>query len=104
MIALQQLGAFLRRDLLVEASYRVNWLFDLGSGAVSLLVVWFLGRAIGPAEALAPYGGSYFAFAVIGFAALGPTYRTTAPPAATSGRHHSAATGGGASARATATA
>jgi ABC-2 type transport system permease protein len=74
MNALSQLGAFLRRDLLVEASYRVNWLFELGSGAVSLLVVWFLSRAIGPADALAPYGGSYFAFAVIGFAALGPTY------------------------------
>ncbi len=69
-----QLGAFLRRDFLVGASYRVEWAMDLASGAVSLLVVWFLSRAVGEPDALGAYGGSYFAFALIGFLALGPTY------------------------------
>lgn len=67
--------AFVRRDLLIESSYRVSMLFGVFSSLVHLLSTWFLGVAIGPgAAALQSWGGDYFAFAVIGIAIATPLH------------------------------
>ena len=61
--------AFLRRDALIDASYRANWLFRVSALFFSLWSLFFLGRAFGAsAPLLARFGGDYFAFALIGVA------------------------------------
>jgi ABC-2 type transport system permease protein len=65
--------AFIRRDLLVETSYRYNLVIELFGGAFGLIGTYFLSATIGQgAPLLSAYGGDYFAFAVLGVAALGP--------------------------------
>ena len=62
--------AFLKRDLRQELSYRLNFLWQIGSLVFSIAVLYFLSRMLAqnpPAE-IAAYGADYFAFAVIGFA------------------------------------
>jgi ABC-2 type transport system permease protein len=51
-------------------SYRIGFLLSIGGSLVSILSVFFLGRAFGStlAGAMEPYGGSYFGFAVVGVA------------------------------------
>ena len=62
--------AFLKRDLLIEVSYSVSFVFQLASVLLSIASYYFLARFIG--SALAPgldaYGGDYFAFVLIGVA------------------------------------
>ncbi len=66
---LQVCAAFLRRDALIDASYRANWLFRTAAIFFSLWSLFFLGRAFGQTSPfLARYGGDYFAFALIGIA------------------------------------
>lgn len=65
----QLCAAFLRRDALIDASYRVNWLFRASAAFFSLWSLFFLGRAFGASSPfLARFGGDYFAFALIGIA------------------------------------
>lgn len=67
------LSAFLRRDLLVEASYRFRAVFDALAALLALATAHFLAATFGTgSDALAAYGGDYFGFAVLGMAALGP--------------------------------
>lgn len=62
-------GAFLRRDWLNESSYRVMFLFEAVNLIGSLVVFFAVGELVGQdAPALEPYGGDYFAFALIGLA------------------------------------
>lgn len=60
--------AFLRRDLLVQASYRLNLLFGLGAVLATLLFLTYVSDFVGPLaeKRLEGYGGSYFAFLVLG--------------------------------------
>jgi len=61
-------GAFLRRDLVEAASYRLAFLLRFFSFAVGLLTVYFTARFVNLARnpLLAPYGGDYFAFSLTG--------------------------------------
>lgn len=62
--------AFLQRDLLLEFSYPLAFAWRWGGVLFSLVTFYFLGSLISPAASpyLAPYGGNYFAFVVIGLA------------------------------------
>lgn len=69
---IRQLWAFVRRDLAIAASYRLQAFFQVAS-MFSLAVTFFflslmLRRVEGSIEALHKYGGSYFAFVLIGLA------------------------------------
>lgn len=71
---LLQIGAFLRRDLLVEASYRANVLLGAVSAFALLMVLYYVGQTVDASRPLAAYGGDYFAFALIGLAAAAPLH------------------------------
>jgi ABC-2 type transport system permease protein len=67
---LSKVAAFLIRDFRVEISYPMAFLWRWGSILFNLVIFYFLGRLVGAAAApyLAPYGGQYFPFAVVGLA------------------------------------
>jgi len=67
-----KITAFVRRDFLIESSYRFHFGLRIARIIVSLLVYYFLSAMVGrlPAlERMAP-GTSYFAFVIIGVALL----------------------------------
>jgi ABC-2 type transport system permease protein len=65
-----KLLAFLKRDFLVEASYRFPFVFQVAWTLFSIASYAFMARFIGSATlpALGAYGGDYFAFVVVGVA------------------------------------
>ncbi len=75
--SLQQLAArswaFLRRDALAQWSYRMALILDLLGILLAVASPFFIGRFLGDAVAprLAAYGGSYFAFVLVGIALFG---------------------------------
>ena len=77
-----QAMAFLRRDWLVESSYRSTALFGFLGRLASLLMFFFLGKAVGTSAHLEPYGGAYFAFALLGIAAQEPLHAAVSQMAA----------------------
>lgn len=62
--------AFLRRDLLVAWSYRLQFFAQIGSILTTVLVFFFMGKLITPQHSplLTAYGGDYFAFSLVGLA------------------------------------
>ncbi len=62
--------AFLKRDFLIEVSYRFSFIFQLASVFLSVASYYFLARFIGSSfvPGLEPYGGDYLAFVLIGVA------------------------------------
>lgn len=70
--------AFLKRDLLIDTTYRFAFALHLLGILFSVATYYFLARLMGPTveEGLAEYGGSYFAFVLIGIAFW--TYLSTA--------------------------
>lgn len=63
------LGAFLRRDLKIAASYPMTFVFTFVGGFVTLTTFYFLARTIGTAPLLqSRYETDYFSFALIGLA------------------------------------
>jgi ABC-2 type transport system permease protein len=70
MSTLRKAWAFFRRDWLQEVSYRLSFGLSILGALFSIVTFYFLGRMIGPGtvEELAPYGGDYFAFALVGIA------------------------------------
>jgi len=67
---LRLLWAFVRRDAKIAMSYRLQFLFQ-GAAVLSVCVTFFFlslmfANVEGGIESLSKYGGSYFAFAVIG--------------------------------------
>lgn len=65
--------AFIRRDFIEEASYKLAFLMRLGSIFLSSLTFFFLSKLIGKGSLpyLKPYGGDYFSFVLIGIALSG---------------------------------
>jgi ABC-2 type transport system permease protein len=67
-----KLLAFIRRDFLEASSYKLNFAYTLGGIVFSSATFYFVGRLVpGGAASLAPYGGDYFSFAVVGVAFSG---------------------------------
>lgn len=63
--------AFLRRDLLVETSYRFALLWHAGGALFTLLIFFHLAKLVDPASGSGPlsaYGAGYFGFALVGIA------------------------------------
>lgn len=67
---LRLLLAFLARDFRTELSYRFSFLLGLAGIFFSTVTYYFVARLLGDSvrPLLAPYGGDYFAFALIGVA------------------------------------
>jgi ABC-2 type transport system permease protein len=67
---LRRAWAFLCRDWRQETSYRLSFGLSIFGALFGILTFYFLGQMIGKdtVHALAPYGGDYFAFALIGIA------------------------------------
>jgi len=67
----QKAIAFFRRDLQIESSYKLAFVFEAMTTLFPLLTLYFIAKLMSPTAAdprLAPYGGAYFPFAVIGLA------------------------------------
>ena len=67
---MKKILAFLKRDFLIEVSYRFSFVFQLASVFLSVASYYFLARFIGSSfvPGLEPYGGDYFAFVLVGVA------------------------------------
>lgn len=70
METLRKVWAFVRRDFLQMASYRTNFVFSMLGILFSSLTFFFFSRLFQGQDvaALAPYGGAYFPFALVGIA------------------------------------
>ena len=65
--AAQLVAAFLRRDFLVDISYRGSFVFTFAGAIFSLWSLYFLGEAFGNASPMIKAaGGDYFRFALVG--------------------------------------
>jgi len=89
----QVLPAFLRRDFMQEASYRLAFLLQFFNIFFSVLIFYFISEMLGEAAApyLTEYGGDYFSFVLIGIAFLG--YFSTGLSSFASSLRHSQTTG-----------
>lgn len=89
----QVIPAFLRRDLLQEASYRLSFFMQFINIFFSVLIFYFISRLLGEAATpyLKEYGGDYFAFVLIGIAFLG--YFSTGLSSFSNNLRHSQTTG-----------
>ncbi|HDP99639.1 MAG TPA: ABC transporter permease [bacterium] len=70
MIFFRKCYAFIKRDLITETSYKFAFFLQLFGIVISMLVFYFLSQLISGNEIgyLAPYGGNYFNFVLIGIA------------------------------------
>ncbi|MBI4322782.1 MAG: ABC transporter permease [Candidatus Omnitrophica bacterium] len=68
MNALRKLRAFVIRDWRIRSSYRFGLLLTIGQIVFTLAMFFFISRLIDPQHptGLAPYGGAYFPFVVLG--------------------------------------
>lgn len=67
-----QAAAFLRKDLAIAVSYRLQFLFQFSQIFFSLAVIYFIGRMLessGRPNILKEYSVDYFSFALVGLAA-----------------------------------
>lgn len=62
--------AFIVRDYRHDVSYKLGFLFRVGSAVLNVAIYYFIANVFSSAAApyLQPYGGSYFAFVLIGVA------------------------------------
>lgn len=90
---LQVIPAFLRRDLIQEASYRLSFFLQFINIVFSVLIFYFISRLLGEAATpyLKDYGGDYFTFVLIGIAFLG--YFSTGLSSFANSLRHSQTTG-----------
>lgn len=65
-----KLMAFLKKDLIIATSYRLNLLIQLVKILLSLLMFYFIGRTFSGAISpyLGRYGGDYFSYVLVGYA------------------------------------
>jgi ABC-2 type transport system permease protein len=85
--------AFVKRDLVQEASYRLAFVLQFASIFFSVLLFYFISTLLGETATpyLAEYGGNYFAFVLIGIAFLG--YFSTGLSSFANNLRHSQTTG-----------
>lgn len=69
---MHKLGALLRANWLVGASYRMQMLLSIGSLLVMVVPVYFIAHALQPtmARSIAAQGGEYFGFVLVGMIAF----------------------------------
>lgn len=69
-MTLRIMAAFLRRDALIQMSYRLAFVLDILSIVFSVATFYFVSRLVGPSSEglLSSYGGQYFPFVLIGIA------------------------------------
>jgi ABC-2 type transport system permease protein len=66
---MRRLFAFLKRDFLIAASYKLNSALALLGGLMTLTLLYFLSKTMGAVPLLKnTYGMSYFAFSLVGVA------------------------------------
>lgn len=67
---LAKASAFIKRDLLIETSYRFSFFMDVFGILATLLTYYFIGRLFEGriTTHLAPYGGDYFSYVLVGLA------------------------------------
>jgi ABC-2 type transport system permease protein len=67
---MKKILAFVKRDLLIESSYRFSFIFEMTSTLLSMAAYYFLARFIEGSllEGMHVYRGDYFAFVLIGMA------------------------------------
>lgn len=65
-----KIWAFIKRDFIVESSYKFAFVFELTTSVFPVFSFYFLGKLVNGREAvsLAKYGGNYFPFALVGLA------------------------------------
>ncbi len=72
MLFLRKPMAFLKKDFLMEVSYRFSFVLQFASIFFSVVMFYFVAKLLGEApsvqNALRQYGGSYFSFVLIGIA------------------------------------
>lgn len=64
-------AAFVRKDLRIALSYRLQFLFQFSQVFFSVMLIYFLGKMVsasGTSGVLAAYGADYFSFALVGLA------------------------------------
>lgn len=69
-MTLHKIAAFVVRDFLEEISYPLAFLWRVGGILFKLVTFYFLGKLVADAASpyLAPYGGGYFPFVLVGLA------------------------------------
>ena len=68
----RKLGAFLKRDFFEAASYKLSFVYSVLGVFFSSATFYFVAKLVSPGEALlAPYGGDYFSFVIVGVAFSG---------------------------------
>lgn len=67
---MRMLAAFLTRDWRIHSSYRMGPALSIGGALLSAVPFFFVGKLIVPGNSplLAPYGGAYFPFVLLGLA------------------------------------
>ncbi|MHB0867613.1 MAG: ABC transporter permease [Thermoleophilia bacterium] len=64
--------SFLKKDLLMEVSYKFSFVLQFASIFFSVVMFYFVGKLLGEAptvqRSISEYGGNYFAFVLIGIA------------------------------------
>lgn len=63
--------AFVRKDMMIALSYRLQFVFQFSQVFFSVAVIYFIGRMVaasGASPVLAAYGADYFSFALVGLA------------------------------------
>ena len=70
MTALRKIAVFFRRDLAIARSYRAAFVLELFEALFGVAAFYYLSRFVQSPELVRalPQGGSYFAFALVGFA------------------------------------
>lgn len=64
-----KLGSFIKKDYLIESSYKLNFILTFLSSIFPIATVYFIGKMLNSASfEITRYGGKYFPFALIGVA------------------------------------
>lgn len=66
-----KIKAFIKKDAIISVSYKMQFAFQFLQIFFSITIIYFIGKmvtATGSVNALKPYGGDYFSFALIGIA------------------------------------